>query len=154
MTEQRNDKTIPTIEIELEAWMKSNCFNFEGYSINGNAILEGFGIDKTSGLYSWYYTERGEKKVLRFFNTEAEIVEYAYNQLIDDKWAKSYCVGFTTDKYESQELTGRLQSLGIDFITDEIPYYGPLNPVFRTFVLGCDYKLVEDLKTAFYKAPH
>jgi hypothetical protein len=48
-------------EIELENWMKENCFNFNRYSINGSSIYEGFGIDKSVGLYTWYYTERGQK---------------------------------------------------------------------------------------------
>lgn len=153
MTEHEEDKNIPKTEIELEGWMKRNCFNFETYSINGNAIYEGFGIDRSGGVFSWYFTERGEKRDLKFFKSEIEIVDYAYKQLINDKWAKTYCIGFTSDKNESLELTQRLKLLGIDFVQDEIPYYGPKNLVFRTFVFGCDYKLVEDLKAIYYKAP-
>jgi hypothetical protein len=37
--------------------MKENCFNFEAYSINGNSIYEGFGIDRLGGLFAWYYTD-------------------------------------------------------------------------------------------------
>jgi hypothetical protein len=144
---------IPKTEVELEVWMKENCFNFNAYSINGNAIHEGYGIDKFGSLFIWYYTERGEKNNLKYFQTEQEIVQYAYNQLNNDQWAKTHCIGFTTDKAEVLELSQKLQLLGIDFIDDEIPYYGPARPVFRTFVLGCDCNQVNELKEKYYKAP-
>ena len=42
----KNDNgNIPKTEKELEEWMKANCANFNSYSINGNAIYEGFGIE-------------------------------------------------------------------------------------------------------------
>ena len=34
---------IPETEIELENWMKENCYNFNSYSINGN--LKGIVLD-------------------------------------------------------------------------------------------------------------
>src|SRR5690606_11984662 len=51
----------PKTEVELENWMKLNCYNFDSYSINGNFIYEGFGIEKNGSLYVWYYTEKGNK---------------------------------------------------------------------------------------------
>lgn len=144
---------IPKTELELEAWMKANCFNFQSYSINGNAIFEGYGIDRFGSLFIWYYTERGERNTLKYFQTEEEIVEYVFTELQNDKWAKAHCIGFTTNKNEAVELSEKLNSLTIDFFQDEIPYYGLNNPVFRTFVLGCDWKRVNDLKQKYYKAP-
>ncbi|MCU7551361.1 hypothetical protein OCK74_19725 [Chitinophagaceae bacterium LB-8] len=153
MNETINHKQIPKTETELEQWMKENCFNFEGYSINGNAIYEGYGIDKSGGQYTWYYTERGQKNNLKFFLTEEEIIEYAYNQIANDKWAKTHCIGFNINKNEALELAQKLQGLGIDFFQDEVPYYGLQKPVFRTFVLGCDCNRVNNLKRKYYKAP-
>ena len=76
---------LPKTEIELENWMSENCFNFNSYSINGNSIYEGFGIDKSGELYIWYYTERGQKNNLKYFKTENEIIVYAFNQIKSDK---------------------------------------------------------------------
>lgn len=140
-------------EVELEAWMKEHCFNFDSYSINGNAIHEGYGIEKAGGSFIWYYTERGKKNPLKHFQTEKEVVEYAYNKLQSDRSAKTHCIGFTTNTAEASGLASELQALSIDFIQDKIPYYGPDRPVFRTFVLGCDCRRVSHLKEKYYKTP-
>lgn len=141
----------PKTEKELEQWMKENCYNLNSYSINGNVIYEGFGIDKIGGQFIWYYIERGQKNNLQYFRTEKELIEYAYVQMKSDKWAKTHCIGFTTDKDESKDLTKELHRLGIEFLQDEIPYYGPDKPVYRTFVFGCDCNKVNDLKMKYYK---
>jgi hypothetical protein len=141
----------PKTEIELEKWMKDNCFNFNSYSINGNAIYEGFGIDKIGGQFIWYYTERGQKDNIKYFNNEKELIEYAYNQIKSDKWAKTHCIGFTTDKTKTSELANRLEKMNIEFMKDEIPYYGLERPVYRTFVFGCDYLKVSDLRKQYYE---
>jgi hypothetical protein len=57
-----DSQTTPKTRIELENWMKANCYHFNSYSINGNFIYEGFGIDYINGFYNWYYTERGQKR--------------------------------------------------------------------------------------------
>lgn len=68
---------------------KDNAYHFNGYSINGNAIDEGFGIDKSDGLFIWYYTERGQKDNQKYFRTENEAVAFAFNQIKADKWTKA-----------------------------------------------------------------
>ncbi|MGG9962318.1 hypothetical protein [Ferruginibacter sp. SUN106] len=140
---------IPRTEIELENWMKKNCFNFNSYSINGNSIYEGFGIDKTGGLYIWYYTERGQKDNLKYFKTENEIIEYAFNQIKSDKWSKTHCIGFSADANKITALKSELYKMGIEFFEDKIPYYGIERPVFRIFVSGCDIQKTEHLKEEY-----
>lgn len=145
-----NSEFLPLTEIELEKWMKVNCFNFNSYSINGNSIYEGLGIDKSGGLYIWYYTERGQRDNLKYFKSEAEIVEYAYNQIKSDKWAKTHCIGFSTDKTKIGELKSELEKMNTEFFEDEIPYYGINKPVYRIFVLGCDIQKTEHLKEKYW----
>ena len=145
---------IPETIVKLEHWMNENCFNFNSYSVNGNSISEGYGIDKWGGLFIWYYTERGEKNKLKYFQTEKEIVEFAYSQIISDKWAKAHCVGFSPDKLDAQEIANQLHNLNVEHFQDEIPYYGLHRPVYRTFVLGCDINKVAHLKSRFYKEQH
>lgn len=57
---RRDLKTTDEIEtiIELEKWLKENCYPMHGYSINGNAIYEGYGLEKNGGRFQWFYTER------------------------------------------------------------------------------------------------
>jgi len=66
---------------ELEKWLKENCYPMNSYSINGNAIYEGFGLENNGGLFQWFYTERGDKQTLEHFATEKEAVEYALKKL-------------------------------------------------------------------------
>jgi hypothetical protein len=141
----------PDTIVKLENWMKENCFNFNSYSINGNSIDEGRGIDRFGGLFIWYYTERGQKDNLKYFQTEKEIVEFAFNEVKSDKWANRHCVGFTTDKTATNELTSKLKELNVEYLQDEIPYYGLHRPVYRTFVFGCDINKVSYLKEKYYK---
>lgn len=143
---------IPETEIELENWMKENCYNFNSYSINGNFIWEGYGIDKTGPLFFWYYIERGQKNTLEIFKTEKELIEFAYKKIKEDKWAKTHCIGFEFDKIKSENLAKILTKLNVEFIQDEIPYYVE-KPAYRTFILGCDIKKTEYLKEEYFNEP-
>lgn len=141
---------LPTTEIELENWMTENCFNFNNYLINGNGIGDGFGIDKSNGRYIWYYIERGNKDNLKYFKSETEIVEYAFNQIKSDEWAKTHCIGFSTDFNKINELKKELEKMNIEFIEDQIPYYGIDKPVYRIFVLGCDIQRTKQFKAEYW----
>ena len=90
--------------------MKQNCFNFNSYSINGNRIYEGFGIQKFKDTFIWYYTERGEEQELEVFDSEEGIVAYAFNKVKSDAWARTHMIGFTPDKALAEELNIKLNS--------------------------------------------
>ncbi|NDW19889.1 hypothetical protein D0T53_13400 [Dysgonomonas sp. 216] len=145
-----HENYIPKTEQELENWMKRNCFNFNNYSINGNLINEGFGIDKVKGLFIWFYTERGQKSELKSFHTEQEVIKYAYEQIKTDKWAKTHCIGFTSNKSKAEKLCSILNNMKIQYIEDIIPYYGIQYPVYRIFVLGCDIKKTQFLRKEYW----
>lgn len=140
---------LPQTIIKLENWMRENCFNFNGYSINGNAIHEGFGIDKSSELFVWYYTERGKRENLEYFKSEIEIVAYAFNQIKSDKWASNHCVGFSSDLNKIDELKNELMKMDVAFFEDKIPYNGIDRPIYRVFVSGCDIVKTEHLKEKY-----
>lgn len=145
-----NNNDLPKTVIELENWMKENCFNFNSYSINGNIIYEGFGIAKLQGSFVWYYTERGQRDILQSFKSETEMVAFAFNQIKTDTWAKAHCIGFSEDKNKIIELENLLMQMNIEFFEDKIPYYGIERPVYRVFVLGCDIKKTEYLKEKYW----
>lgn len=147
-----NESYKPVTIEELENWMRERCFNFNSYSINGNFICEGLGIEKEGQLFSWYFTERGKKEVLKYFGTEHEIVAYAFDQLRSDTWARTHCIGFTANKKKADELCMLLKDLNIEYIEDSIPYYGPERPVYRIFVLGCSIRQTEHLKEKYKEA--
>lgn len=143
----KNNK-IPKTQKELRLWMEENCYNFRGYSISQNAISEGFGIEKSGEKFIWYYTDYNKKEYLKYFKSESDIVEYAFNQIKSDKWAKANCIGFGNSEIDSNQLAEILDNLKIEYFQDTIPFSD--KPVFRTFVFGCDIKKVEFLKSKFY----
>lgn len=138
----------PTTIIELEQWMKDGCYNFNSYSINGNLIYEGFGIEPENNSFVWYYTERGQKEPIKYFSSEKEATEFAYDQISKDIWAKTHCIGFSIDKDLIQQLMNELKNLGILFQYDEIPQ-NHQRKIHRILVYGCDYKKVEHLKKVY-----
>jgi hypothetical protein len=143
----------PRTREELETWMKSNCYNFNEYAVNGNHIHEGFGIDTVDGRFRWYYTERGEKSSIMQFQSEAEIVTYAFEQIKSDTWAQAHCIGFTADKNDVKELRNILEAADVEFLQDEIPnFYGDDRSVYRIFVLGCEIQKTGYLKERYYKS--
>lgn len=139
----------PQTIIELEIWMKENCFNFNTYSINGNRINEGFGIDRSDKMFVWYYTERGQRNNLKYFQSENDIVQFAFNKINGDKWSKTHRVGFSHDKIKIDKLKKELQSHSVEFFEDKIPYYGTTLPIYRIFVFGCDIRKTEHLKEIY-----
>ncbi|MFA9214536.1 MAG: hypothetical protein ACEQSR_11925 [Candidatus Methylacidiphilales bacterium] len=135
---------------ELDSWMTQNCYNNK-YAIGNRNIDEGLGLDTYGSLYIWYYTERGERQTLNYFRTEKEAVEFAFEEITSDKFAKSHLVGFINDLKTLFELETELQNRKIEFWKDEIPYYGINKPTTRIFVLGCDIKKVLDLQIKYGK---
>ena len=81
---------------ELDSWMTQNCYNNK-YAIGNRNIDEGLGLDTYGSLYIWYYTERGERQTLNYFRTEKEAVEFAFEKITSDKFAKSHLIGFIND---------------------------------------------------------
>jgi len=75
-----NETEIKTIA-ELERWLYENCYPMNNYSINGNIIHEGYGLENNGGLYQWFYTERGVRLTLKYFASEEEAVRYALEQI-------------------------------------------------------------------------
>jgi len=133
---------------QLDEWLTENCFA-DTYGIGNRDIHEGCGLDTFGSLYVWYYTERGERQNLNYFQTEKEAVDFAFKKITADKFAKSHMVGFINDTQSELELVTELQNRNIEFWKDEIPYYGLQRLTTRIFVMGCDIKKVLDLQLKY-----
>ena len=121
---------------QLDEWMTANCYN-DSYAIGNRSINEGCGLDQFGSLYVWYYTERGERQNLNYFQTEQEAVEFAFKEITTDKNANKHLVGF----------------LNVEFYKDEIPYGGFSVIRIRVFVFGCAIKKVLDLRDKYGYSP-
>ncbi|MEO5998166.1 MAG: hypothetical protein ABIN89_15585 [Chitinophagaceae bacterium] len=138
---------LSTIE-QLDHWMTTNCYN-DSYGIGGRNIHEGYGLGTVNNLWVWYYTERGEKVYLEYFQSEKEAVVFAFKTITDDKSANRHMIGFIKDKSIEKELLTELQNRNINSWKDEIPYGGPNDKWIRIFVFGCDIEKALDLKDRF-----
>lgn len=141
---------LPKTIAELEKWMIESCYNFNSYSLKGNVIDEGYGIEINEGNFVWYYTERGQKDILKRFQSENEMAAYAYNHIKEDKWAKSYCIAVSSDKNQISELKKELKETAIEFLEDEIPFQGFDLKASRIFVFGCDIHKTAHLKEKYW----
>ena len=139
-----NETEIKT-ELELEQWLKENCYSMNNYSINGNTIYEGCGLEKNGGLYQWFYTERGEKRVLEYFASEKEAVQYALEKIKSDKHSIRNYIGMFKSENEVEKIKSELEKRNVEFWTDKIPYNGINDIRTRVFVIGCGIKKVQDL---------
>jgi hypothetical protein len=135
---------------QLDEWMTHNCYN-DSYAIGNRNIYEGCGLDTFGSLYVWYYTERGQRQNLNYFQSEQEAVEFAFKTITADKFANRHLIGFLKDKLAEEELLKELNNRNIKYWTDQIPYGGISDPRFRVFVFGCDIKLTVDLKEKYYQ---
>ena len=125
-------------------WLKENCFSMDSYSINGNAIFEGYGLENNGGLFQWFYTERGDKETLEHFATEKDAVEFALKKITADEYSKRNYLGVYKDE-EIQQILLELTNQGIEYWTDKI-LYGPFEDWrTRIFVVGCGIKKAKDL---------
>lgn len=135
---------------ELNAWMKENCIKFDNYSIGGNSILEGYGIEiLVEGLYCWFYIERGNKNILEYFKSESDVVNFAYNFISKDKHAKSHLIFQTESEKEKDIFLNKLKNNNFDFWYDRIPYLNSCGYIFRVFVVSCRYKELQNFDFDF-----
>ena len=139
-----NEADINT-ELELEQWLKEHCYPMYNYSINGNSIYEGCGLENNGGLFQWYYTERGEKRILKCFVTEKDAVQYALKKIKADKHANRNYIGMYSSEQKVDQILSELKKRGIEFWTDTIPYGGLKDLRTRIFVIGCGIKKAKDL---------
>ena len=140
----KNEAEIQT-ELELEKWLKDNCYPMNSYSVSGNFIHEGYGLENNGGLYQWYYTERGKRETLKYFVTEKDAVQFALKTIKSDEHSNRNFIGMYRESSEVEKIVSELKNRGIEYWIDKIPYGGLNDWRTRVFVIGCGIKKVTDL---------
>lgn len=139
---------VPSTMKQLDQWMKDNCYRDDSYAIAGRRIYEGYGLASRDSKYIWYYTERGQEQFIQEFDTEAESVAYAFNQIKNDKYADRHMIAFVSNKINLSSLYKELNKRSINYFTDEL-FYAENDYRTRVFVFGCDIKKLADLKDKY-----
>lgn len=140
----KNENEIET-ELELVQWLKEHCYPMNSYSINGNFIYEGRGLEKNGNLYEWFYTERGKKQTLEYFDTEKKAVQFALKEIKGDSHANRNFIGMYKESSEVEKILSELKNRGIEYWTDKIPYGGINDRRTRVFVIGTGINKAKDL---------
>ena len=128
--------------------MTEQCYP-DSYAIGARKIHEGYGLYRDGNQFVWFYTERGSRDNLRYFQTEAEAVAYAFTAITSDPTANRHLIGFVNDPAEEQTLLAELDVRGVAYLKDEIPFGGPQDKRTRIFVSGCDVRRVLDLQEKY-----
>lgn len=141
---------MDTLE-ELEAWLEEHCYNFDFLSIGRHYGQEGEIFKYEDGSYVHSYSERGSQRVIERFATEKELVSYAYELLLKDKWSKAHIIAFVYDEKEIRKAESQLNERGIAFERNDIPNYRKGVTAYRIFVFGRDILKCDDLKKDYMK---
>ncbi|MFK8061028.1 MAG: hypothetical protein AB8B78_13180, partial [Polaribacter sp.] len=62
--------SIPKTRVELEQWLKDNCYGYGLYYYNvneKNPVYEGYSIDYANGVYIWCFYDRSESEKIKSF---------------------------------------------------------------------------------------
>lgn len=132
---------------ELEKYLEDECYSFIEISIGKHYTHEGIVIEKNGNAYEFGYSERGNKKIIKSFASEQELVEYALEKLMADKWKKAHLVAWVWSEAEIQQAEQELGNYNINFERNDVPNYLQGKNAYRIFVFGKDYlKLAEFTK--------
>lgn len=133
---------------QLDRWMTENCYN-NSYGIGGRIITVGYGLEKSDRGFVWYEIERGQKYSLRYFETEKDAVEFAFEKITSDRNSKLHLVCFVSDKKTEFELLRELKNRNVSYWTDEVSGYSLQDRRYQVFVSGCDINRVMDLRNKY-----
>ena len=138
----------PSTIQELDSWMSERCFP-DSYAIGNRIVHEGYGLYRDGNQFVWFYTERGVRKNLHYFQSESEAITYAFAAITSDITANRHMVGFVDGEEEEKALLTELDARAIPFWKDEIPFGGLHDKRSRIFVFGCDICRVSDLREKY-----
>ncbi|MCI8668635.1 MAG: hypothetical protein HFI34_03765 [Lachnospiraceae bacterium] len=139
-----------TIE-ELEKYLENECYSFRYLTIGKHHASEGIVIEKAKGEYCFAFSERGKKELIQSFRTEKELVDYALNELAEDKWSRAHLVAWAWKESEIKEAEKELNRMNIEFIRNDVPNYSRDKHVYRIFVFGRDILGLDAFRAKFMR---
>ena len=138
-----------TIE-ELERWLEDNYYNFNEISIGKHHAPEGYIIEVDNSRYLCCYSERGNKQIVKSFNSEKELVDYAYQLFKGNEWSRAHLLAISFDIEKIKNIEKALYSLGVEYERNDSPNHRNGNTAYRIFVFGKDIKKAEHMKIFEY----
>lgn len=137
---------------ELEKYLEDECYSFAEISIGKHYAYEGIVIKKNGDAYEFGYSERGNKRIIKSFSSEQELVEYALKKLLADKWNKAHLVAWVWSEVEIQQAERELKNYNINFERNDVPNYSQGINAYRIFVFGKDYLKLAEFTKKYYRS--
>lgn len=136
---------------ELEKYLEDECYSFVELTVGKHFAPEGIFIEKDGGRYNFGYSERGNKIILKSFQTEEDLVEYSLAELKRDKWSRAHLAAWLWEESEIKAAQKELRDMNIVFERNDIPNYRAGKRVYRIFVFGRDIQKLEEFKKKYFK---
>lgn len=133
---------MKTVE-ELIRYLESECYNMEDITIGSHKAQEGIVIEAVGDEYIYGYKERGRLNVQKSFATEQELVEYAVEKLEANRWHKAHLVASVFSEAAIKYREKELDSLGIEYVRNDVLNYSQGRTLYRLFVFGRDILKLE-----------
>lgn len=131
---------------ELEQYLQDECYSFDSISIGKHFAYEGLIVEKQENRFVYAYSERGKKTILKTFELEKDLVNYALKELEKDKWNRRHLVAWTWSTRDIEKAERVLKRKRIQFERNDIPYFKDGKTAYRIFVFGKDVLLLEKFK--------
>ena len=136
---------------ELEKYLEENCYSFQELTIGKHHAPEGIIIEENNGSYDFSYSERGNKSILRSFDNEKDLVEYALLSIKNDKWSNAHLVAWVYEEKIIIKAENDLRDMGINFKRNDISNYMQGVTAYRIFVFGKDILKLDEFKKKYFK---
>lgn len=134
---------------ELETYFEENCYSFLELSIGKHYAHEGIVIEEEYGKFNYSYSERGRKSIIKSFDKEEDLAEYAFKKLQEDKWNRAHIVVSTFSENEISEAEKVLRGMKVEFERNDVPNYRRGMTAYRIFVFGKDILKLDMFKKKY-----
>ena len=135
---------------ELEKYLEQECYSFNELSIGKHRACEGTVIQQRGFEYIFGYSEMGNLNVLKSFDNEKELVDYALSSLERNKWNKSHLVAWSWSIENITRAETELSKMGIYYERNDILNYSLKHRnAYRIFVFGKDILRLSEFMKEF-----
>lgn len=136
---------------ELEKYLEDECYSFQALTIGSHYAPEGIFIEASDNKYNFGYSERGNRNIIKSFETEESLVEYSLAELKRDKWSRAHLAAWLWAESEIKTAEKELRDMNIAFERNDIPNYREGKRAYRIFVFGRDIKKLDSFKKKYFK---
>ncbi len=143
-------RKMKTLE-ELQQWLDENFYNRDiiSTSVTGTYSDKSLLFTEQNGKWRMLDHDGGTTVILEQFDTEEELVEYAYNLCMRSRWWNSHLAVSTTSAWKMSRAKGKLRNMGIHYEQNDIPNYRDGRTLYRLYVFGRDQLLTKELENEY-----